>query len=600
MEKMFYAQCPGDTWTLTVDCAQRSSGLLLEITCAGEDVLRLRREDGRLRLRFFTRWEGTTRSFGESPAFAWTLEADASASRLCVTCDRAAIRLFDGSELADEEWLLGACAAGEWAVRTGEDVSGYDLRAGTCAVCGEERRFTGPMQFFVPAGYNAGVGDCMPFSREGRYCLYYLFDRRGHASKQRLGAHQWGQISSADLKTWTVHPLAIPITEQWEGSICTGSLIRREDRFFAFYAVRMADGSPARLTWAVSEDGVHFRKAGRFFTLTHPYEPISARDPMVFEGADGLYHMLVTTSLADGGPYGGCLAHLTSADLERWTQQAPFIVPGYADQPECSDYFEWNGYYYLVFSNFATARYRISRGPFGPWMRPKDDILDTIESQVAKTAPFQGRRLVTGFLCRRPRTYAGNAVTHELFQRQDGTLGVRFVEEILPALPAEDAIEDFSLQAEPGRAWRKLACPQGAFRLRLRIRPHSRGTLYGITLQFGEEQEPKRTYRIDFDPASKSVAVLRPDEQFELGASRNRRAAAQGVDEEIAADILVQEDMLDMALSNGQALTLRLEDRGACRVGVYALAGEADFSQIRIGRQRRKETDGAEDICRSI
>lgn len=52
-----------------------------------------------------------------------------------------------------------------------------------------------------------------------------------------------------------MHPMAIPITEQWEGSICTGSLIEANEKVYAFYAVRMTDGSAARLTWASSEEG---------------------------------------------------------------------------------------------------------------------------------------------------------------------------------------------------------------------------------------------------------------------------------------------------------------------------------------------------------
>jgi len=47
------------------------------------------------------------------------------------------------------------------------------------------------IQNWSPEGLNTGVGDVMPFSHDGTFHLFYLFDRRGHESKWGLGAHQW-------------------------------------------------------------------------------------------------------------------------------------------------------------------------------------------------------------------------------------------------------------------------------------------------------------------------------------------------------------------------------------------------------------------------
>ena len=40
----------------------------------------------------------------------------------------------------------------------------------------------------------------------------------------------------------------------------------------------------------------------------------SARDPKIIQGEDGLYHMIITTGLAESGK--GCLAHLVICDGE--------------------------------------------------------------------------------------------------------------------------------------------------------------------------------------------------------------------------------------------------------------------------------------------
>ena len=146
--------------------------------------------------------------------------------------------------------------------------------------------------------------------------------------------------------------------------------------------------------------------------------------------------MLVTACLEDWPieGRGGCLAHLVSSDLKRWENQDPLIVPGLPGVPECPDYFAWNGWYYLIFSNEGVARYRMSREPFGPWYRPKVDTLDGPAARVMKTAPFtDGRRLGVAWIGTRrenkndgPFQFGGNAVFRELIQHDDGTLGTKF------------------------------------------------------------------------------------------------------------------------------------------------------------------------------
>ena len=488
------------------------------------------------------------------------------------------IRLYGDGELLDENWPLGTLPASDWNVEWDQKLCDITFCEPDVKATDRETQLTGPMQYFTWPGSNTGVGDCMPFARDGRYCLYYLFDRRGHRSKGGLGAHQWAQISSSDLKTWTLHPMALPITEQWEGSICTGSLIQKEGATYAFYAVRMSDGSPARMTWAVSYDGVHFEKSGRYFALTEPYEPVSARDPMVFLGEDGLYHMLVTTSLSAMGTYGGCLAHLASSDLMDWKQLDPFIVPGYADQPECSDYFEWNGWYYLIFSNFAVARYRMSRHPFGPWMKPEYDVLDTVENQVVKTAAFGNRRLMSGFLARYPRTYAGNAITHELVQNPDGTLGVRFVPEILPVFNARLPISDLQAESAEGRSETKIANDIAGFRMQATLSLSGDAALGGLSLMLGNQE-----HRLDFDRASRMISSMRPDHNFRMG---DPRLQIRGVDltGPIRIDLIIYKDILDLTLGNGRAMTMRLgaDMSPGLTLSAYAQTGMLTLTDITL------------------
>lgn len=571
-------------WELKFVLGKEGTGILVE-ACAGDTTVLTVSRDKTLCVKVSTQWCQKTNSDGENPWFCFTLTSPKASGVIRIVWYGFSFRLYVDGRLEDEEWPLGEPVGEEWEIHAADVVS--CLVCSAAGACEEEAEtiYTEPFQNFVLPGHNTGVGDCMPFARDGRYCLYYLFDRRAHGSKRGLGAHQWAQISSADLKTWTIHPMAVGITEQWEGSICTGSLIQKGGITYAFYAVRMADGSPARLTWAVSRDGVHFEKSGKYFALTEPYEPVSARDPMVFFGEDGQYHMLVTTSLAKEGPFGGCLAHLTSTDLEGWTQHEPFIVPGYSDQPECSDYFEWNGWYYLVFSNFAIARYRMSRSPFGPWIRPENDLLDALEVQVPKTAAFGKRRFSTGFLARRPRKYAGNAVTHELFQRPDGTLGIRQPEEILPAVKDSFQLDDIFLDAGQNRAAAMLPAMEGDFRLKASLRAGEANGLVGMLLTLGADgKEKPRSYRIEMDPAAGTVVVVRPGEDFDRGCGRDllRNIDLSG---SIRIDLLVNDDILDLMLPDGRGMTMRLDEsvRTGSTVEFYVIGDTLAVSEIGLG-----------------
>ncbi len=568
-------------WELNFVLESEGTGILVEARAEDTAVMTVSR-DKMLCVEIDTQWKQAKENAGENTRLRFTLTSPAGGRVIRIVWYGFSFRLYVDGHLEDEEWPMGEPVGDEWEIRTADAVSDFVCRAAGAYEEEPETVYTEPFQNFVLPGHNTGVGDCMPFARDGRYCLYYLFDRRSHGSKCKLGAHQWAQISSADLKTWTIHPMAIGITKQWEGSICTGSLIQKDGMTYGFYAVRMADGSPARLTWAVSADGVHFEKSEKYFALTEPYEPVSARDPMVFWGEDGQYHMLVTTSLVKEGRFGGCLAHLTSTDLEAWEQHGPFLVPGYSDQPECSDYFEWNGWYYLVFSNFAIARYRMSRSPFGPWLRPENDLLDALEVQVPKTAMFGKRRFSTGFLARRPRGYAGNAVTHELFQRPDGTLGIRQAEEILPVAKDSFHPEDIFLDAGQNRAAASLPAVEGDFRLKALLQTGRENGLVGMLLRISTDSEKeRRSYRIEMDPAAGTVVIVRPGEDFDRGCGRDllRNIDLSG---DIRIDLLVSDDILDLMLPDGRGMTMRLDEsvRKGASVEFYAISGTLAISEI--------------------
>ncbi len=242
---------------------------------------------------------------------------------------------------------------------------------------------------------NVFVGDCMPYVNNERYHILYLKDRHHHYSKWGLGAHQWAHISTSDFKKWDIHPMAVEITEEYEGSICTGSWIKQGDKEYLFYTVRMVDGSPAKICRSISKDGFHFEKDKDFsFVLSDKYDGKCARDPKVIVDENGLFHMILTTALKVEKK--GCLAHLTSKDLDVWAEEEnPIYISLDETEPECPDHFKYKEYYYLIYSLNGRANYLYSKEPFGEWKIPVDPIIPC--SSVPKGAIWGDKIIFTGF-----------------------------------------------------------------------------------------------------------------------------------------------------------------------------------------------------------
>lgn len=328
------------------------------------------------------------------------------------------IELYVNGDLVDEEWPIGKRLfdLGDEFMPSGLVTQGEHFE-------GDGELPSVISTFENAEGWRPGkgvfVGDCMPYTRDGEYHVLYLKDRHHHGSKWGMGAHQWEHISTRDFKTWAVHPMAVPISKDSEGSICTGSWIRSGEKEYLYYTVRRAYGLPAIIARSVSYDGYHFYKDEDFgFTVSEKYHAQSARDPKVFLGEDGKYHMILTTSL-NNEARNGCLAHYTSTDLDVWRQEPEpiYTVPNTA-QPECPDYFKYNGKYYLVFSLWGRARYLVSNNPFDGFESVDDTLIPC--AGVPKCAEWEGKLVFTGFKV--IKGYAGTMTFNSATSDENGKL----------------------------------------------------------------------------------------------------------------------------------------------------------------------------------
>ncbi|MCD7936726.1 MAG: hypothetical protein LUG98_07695 [Tannerellaceae bacterium] len=455
------------------------------------------------------------------------------------------------------------------------------------------------MQYFKPAEDHLFAGDCMPYYHEGTFYLYWLLDEGHHAGLEGLGGHQWALSTTTDLVNWKHHPVALGIDdEEWEKSICTGSVIAEKDRFYAFYATRVKEEGKVheQLSFAISTDGglTYVKQQPNPFYYA-PEECISRdfRDPKVFKDEAGLFHLFISGNLKEPvlNGFGGYLVHLISSDLTDWKEvESP--LKGQRDTPECSDYFKWNDRYYLLYSLGGYTYYLISEHPYGPWIYPESQALMEYFGSVYKTAPFKdGRRIAVSYSPSRKedkddgdRIWGGTILLRELYQEPDGTLHTKFLEEVLPAtrpvsLPVMKSCSPEKIVSLSGDRIRMQAGGDVGvvsltglpvnYRLTVTIDPESTYEEAGLFLRATDQTQTG--YRLALNPVNQTVTM--------------HNTSINGVKEltsPVVLDVIVYDEFFDVSVNQQRCILNRLPEQKGNTLFLYVKNGNVAYKDIRI------------------
>lgn len=300
------------------------------------------------------------------------------------------------------------------------------------------------IQFWTPPYHNAWVGDVATLYHQGRYHIFYLFDRRGHASKFGKGGHYFEHLSTTDFKHWTEHEAATPIEQQWEsfgtgtpfihnGQLClsyglhTTRIYPRERTTLpmqwkyleenghtgSFRYDTIAHLIPAGSTYSISEDGVsHFKKT---HILIHPCE-----NPSIYTTEDGKLQML-----ANYGARGTWTSDSVSGGWKCINEHFP--IGG-----DCTFPFHWNGYDYII-GGFSRLWYKEAQAADNTYI---DMVKQGIDFYNGMSVPSiaeiaDNRFLMAAWM--KTEGWGGPLVIHELIQHPDGRIGNKWMEEIVPA-----------------------------------------------------------------------------------------------------------------------------------------------------------------------
>ena len=451
------------------------------------------------------------------------------------------------------------------------------------------------LQYWRPEG-NLFVGDCMPFYKDGRFSMYWLLDSAHHASLGGLGGHQWALSTTTDLKNWKQEPIVLGIDEQWEKSICTGSVVYYKGKYYAFYATRLINDGKIneQLSYAISKDGIHFdkQKPNPFYTSAPGYSKRDFRDPKVFVDENtGVFHLFVASWKENSAlrHQGGSLVHMTSKDLKNWTVLEP-VLTGQSSVPECPDYFLWNSWYYLVYGDNGDTYYVMSRSPYGPWQEPRYQALNESWVNVAKTAAFKnGRRIVGAWIPSRDQNkdnngerFGGNMIFRELIQEPDGTLSTKFPEEMIPPVSAPISLNikaDVDAKADGGSGV-SINTTSGIgsahaenmpvnCRITMEINPGTSIADYGFYLRADDQAD--HGYRVSFSPNDKTVW---------LGNTMIR--AVDGLDKPVKLDIIMKDDIIDMSVNGKRCIVNRCPEQKGTQMFFYAKHGGVKFKAIKV------------------
>ena len=428
-------------------------------------------------------------------------------------------------------------------------------------------------------------GDCMPYYHNGRFYLFHQRDTRTPGPLVESEPFGWALAVTEDFVTYVDHgeALARGDNDAQDQFIYAGSIFGEEGRFTAMYTGFNRDyvgtGKAAQvLMRAESDDLLHWRKTGRRLVEPQPgYDPDEWRDPWVIRDEENhRYVMLIGTRKLEGGKIAtGCIVWFTSTDMEHWTFEGDFWAPGLFYVQEMPEIFFWNGWWYLVYTEYSDAsktRYRMSRSLNGPWLLPPggDDAFDGRAYYAARSCCDGNRRFLFGWVptrrdeCddRSDWVWGGTLLVHEVLHAADGHLEVIPVESIvgafgaqkdLPCPPAAGRVDgDFGIPLTPGTT--------DHFCLKMRIKLEK--VSGSLSLRLFEDSTTGDAYEFRLDAPAGQISFDKvpafPWYRYDnRGISRPFRLS-EGMNLDMT---LLVDDTIATLYVNGTALSTRMYDK---------------------------------------
>lgn len=309
-------------------------------------------------------------------------------------------------------------------------------------------------------------GDCMPYGKGEKF---YLFHQRDTRQPGPFGEpFGWDLVTTSDFVHYKDYGVVIPrgTDDEQDQFIFAGSVFEGEGQYHTFYTGYNRDysqlGKPSQvLMHAVSDDLVHWTKTNDKITFTpqEGYDPDDWRDPFVLRDEDRNQYMLILGARKKGPKtqQTGRTVKFVSKDLKKWKFEGDFWAPDLFTMHEMVDLFKIGDWWYHVvteYSNRSKMIYRMSKDINGPWIAPKDDAFDGRAYYAGRTFELNGRRILFGWVATKENCddksnyeWAGTFVAHEIYQREDGTLGVKIPDTVWDSFTNKINVQSFRINS---------------------------------------------------------------------------------------------------------------------------------------------------------
>lgn len=456
--------------------------------------------------------------------------------------------------------------------------------------------------YYQPEG--VWFGDCMPFGKGNEF---YLFHQRDNRNPCPFGEpFGWSLATTSDFVHYEDHSIAIPrgADDEQDQFIYAGSIFQdREGGYHAFYTGYNRDfikqDRPSQVIMhAVSDDLLTWTKTGDALELApqEGYDKDDWRDPFVMWDEEEQEYLLILGGRKINGKklLNGCSVYFTSKDCRKWTFRGDFWTPNIFTMHEMQDIFKIGDWWYLLISEYSDRKkivYRMSKSLKGPWTAPVDDAFDGRAYYAGRTYCLNGQRILFGWVPTRDHDddranylWAGAFMPHEIYQREDGSLGVKIPDSVWNAFCERKAVQNIKLATVDTREERILAEDCGdLFSLEMTVTFKENTRSFALKLY--EDPETGEAYQYIFSIGEKRIYFEKSPnfpwfQYMNMGLERpvdftpNTQYHIR----------LIVDDTIATLYINGVALNVRMYHKFGDAVGIFVQDGTAEFTNISIAR----------------
>lgn len=280
------------------------------------------------------------------------------------------------------------------------------------------------------------VGDVMPFYDNGEMNIFYLQDGRN----TNKGFHPFALMTTKDYVHYKDYGEVIPFDDKYIDSVDwalgTGSIIKDENGLYhAFYTGHNPNKDSGLkykecIRHATSTDKINWKKSEeKLYGNSNDF-----RDPYVYyDKVENKYNILVTTNMFSRGIIVRYSSDSLDNPIDKWVNNGTFFTNDSGSyNMECPTFIEYNGYYYLSYSeqgNHRVTHYRYKKNLTDEWKKPAIDYIDDEGFYAARLEKDNKNLYAFGWCGTKDGEYdfgefnwAGNLVCHKLMQKNNGEL----------------------------------------------------------------------------------------------------------------------------------------------------------------------------------